>query len=88
MDAFVVLGASYLATWVMIFYRTYFVCVEMIRLKKPNSLKIEYRVLHAIIYVVAIGLITIPLIRVAFSNDLRKRFCIGYVNAILEKNER
>jgi|TARA_R100000742_G_C4266874_1_gene85000 uncharacterized membrane protein len=85
MDALVVLGASYLATWVMVFYRTYFICVEMIRIERPNSLIIKYRVLHAIIYIVGIGIITIPLIRVAFSNNLRRRFCIGYVNAILEK---
>ena len=85
MDALVVLGASYLATWVMVFYRTYFICVEMIRIERPNSLIIKYRTLHAIIYGVAIGIITIPLIRVAFSNNLRRRFCIGYVNAILEK---
>ena len=85
MDILVVLAAGYLATWVMIFYRTYFICVRMIKIESPNSIIIKYRVLHAIFFALALGIITIPLVRVAFSDGLRKRFCIGYVNAILEK---
>lgn len=85
MDILVVLSAGYLATWVMIFYRTYFICVRMIKIESPNSIIIKYRVLHAIFFALALGIITIPLIRVAFSDGIRKRFCIGYVNAILEK---
>jgi uncharacterized membrane protein len=85
MDILVVLGAGYLATWVMIFYRTYFICVRMIKIESPNSIIIKYRVLHAIFFALALGIITIPLVRVAFSDGIRKRFCIGYVNAILEK---
>ena len=85
MDILVVLSAGYLATWVMIFYRTYFICVRMIKIESPNSIIIKYRVLHAIFFALALGIITIPLVRVAFSDGLRKRFCIGYVNAILEK---
>ena len=85
MDILVVLAAGYLATWVMIFYRTYFICVRMIKIESPNSIIIKYRVLHAIFFALALGIITIPLVRVAFSDVIRKRFCIGYVNAILEK---
>jgi len=85
MDILVVLGAGYLATWVMIFYRTYFICVRMIKIESPNSIIIKHRVLHAIFFAVALGIITIPLVRVAFSDEIRKRFCIGYTNAILER---
>ncbi|OUU67006.1 MAG: hypothetical protein CBC24_02195 [Candidatus Pelagibacter sp. TMED64] len=85
MDIFVVLGAGYLATWVMLFYRTYFICVRMIQIESPNSIILKYRMLHAIFFVLALGIITLPLIKVAFSDEIRKRFCIGYVNAILEK---
>lgn len=85
MDILIVLGAGYLATWVMVFYRTYFICVRMIQIESPNSLIIKHRVIHAIFFVLALGIITIPLIKVAFSDKIRKRFCMGYVNAILEK---
>ena len=85
MDIFIVLGAGYLATGIMLFCRTYFVCVRMIETKEPKNLIIRYRFLHATVFAVGIAILTFPLTKVAFSDEVRKRFCIGYVNAVMEK---
>jgi hypothetical protein len=82
MDILMVLGAGYLTTWIMIFSRTYFICQRMIIKKQPNNTIIKYRTLHIFLFVVGTGILTIPACRVAFDNGVRKRFCIGYVNAI------
>ena len=78
-----ILGAGYLATGIMIFCRTYFICIRMIEAKSPTSLITQYRILHLIAYVVGITILTIPVARVAFDNKARKSFCIGYVNALI-----
>jgi uncharacterized membrane protein len=77
-----ILGAGYLATGIMIFCRTYFICVRMIENKSPTNLITQYRILHLIAFVIGILVLTLPVARVAFSNKARKSFCIGYVNSI------
>jgi len=54
-------------------------------MQNPNSIILKYRTLHAVIFAFGILLITIPIARVAFNNDIRKRFCLGYVQAVMEK---
>ena len=85
MDIWIVLVAGYVATSIMLFFRTYFICVRMIKEYKPDSIIIQYRTLHALIFAIGIVLITIPITRVVFNNNIRKRFCIGYVNSVMEK---
>jgi uncharacterized membrane protein len=85
MDILLVLFAGYIATTIMLFMRTYFICVRMIREYKPDSIIIQYRTLHAIIFALGILIITIPIVRVVFNDNVRKRFCIGYVNSVMEK---
>jgi hypothetical protein len=57
----------------------------MIETKEPKNLIIRYRFLHATVFAVGIAILTLPLTKVAFSDEVRKRFCIGYVNAVMEK---
>lgn len=85
MDILVGLAAVYVATSIMVFCRTYFICVRMIKQYKPDSIIIQYRILHAIVFALGIILITIPVTRVVFNDNVRKRFCIGYVNSVMEK---
>ena len=75
-------GAGYLATGIMIFCRTYFICIRMIENKSPTSLITQHRILHLIAFTVGISILTIPIARVAFDNKARKSFCVGYVNSI------
>ena len=85
MDILIVLGAGYLATWIMLFSRTYGVCKRMILVRQPKNLIAKYEILHIIIFALGIGFLTIPLFRAAFDNTVRKAFCIGYVRTITEK---
>ena len=87
MNTIVVLAAGYLATGIMIFCRTYPICIRMINQQSPTSLVTQHRILHAVAYVIGIALLTIPLTKVAFSNKARKSFCIGYVNALIGKKK-
>jgi hypothetical protein len=85
MDILTVLGVGYLTTGIMMFVRTYFICVRMINNKRPDSIINKYRILHCIVYILGIAVLIIPAAKVAFSDKARKSWCIGYVNAVLEK---
>ena len=85
MDIFTVLGVCYLTTGIMMFTRTYFICVRMIDTRRPNSIINKHRVLHCIVYILGIAVLIIPAAKVAFSDKARKSWCIGYVNAVLER---
>jgi hypothetical protein len=87
MGLWTILGAMYLATYVMMMARTYSICIRMIRVRDSSNIMIIYNKLGFIVF--SIGLFfLVPLIpKVAFSNRARKSFCIGYVNSLTKENK-
>jgi hypothetical protein len=81
------LGAMYLATYVMMMARTYSICIRMIRVRDPSNIMLIYNKIGFMAFSIGVFLL-VPLIpKVAFSDKARKSFCIGYVNSVTQENK-
>jgi hypothetical protein len=82
MELWTVVPAVWITTWVMCVYRTYPLIRQLILNEAGAELIVSYKYIHMIIYGVMVFIMTPFAWKIAFSDDLRARWCIAYVIAI------
>lgn len=80
-----VIVSVYISTWLVMILNTYFDIIRKIGNKSPNNLVMQYRVLHFLIYVIAMFFLVLFAFSIAFSDRKKERWVNSYVSTILEK---
>jgi len=87
MEPWTVILSLWLTTWLMLVWRTYPISMRMISNSPKGSIITKWRYLHFVLYVVSLFAITPFISQVAFSDRLRKKWVIAYVNGILGRQK-
>lgn len=80
------LGAFWIAAWLLLFFRTYLPAMEVVAKVNPNTAVYKHRYLGGIAY----GLMLLPcvpfLLQVLLDDDKRYRFLQSFVEALIGDN--
>ena len=87
MEPWTVILSLWLTTWLMLVWRTYPISMRMISNNPKGSIITKYKYLHFVVYTVSLLAITPFISQVAFSDKLRKKWVIAYVNGILGRQK-
>jgi hypothetical protein len=80
-----IIVSAYVATWIMMIFRTWSISMYMIEKKQPSNLMIKYRKVAFLIYTLCM-MPLVPLIPyIALNNKARNRFVLSYVKAITKE---
>lgn len=79
--------SAYIATWIMMVFRTWSISMYMIERKQPDNLMLQYRTMAFIVYTFCMIPLVLAVPQIAVSNHARKRFCVGYVNAVTREEK-
>jgi len=87
MEPWTVILSLWLTTWLMLVWRTYFISMRMISNNPKGSIITKWKYLHFVVYTVSLLVITPFIVQIAFSDRLRKKWVIAYVNGILGRQK-
>jgi len=87
MEPWTVILSLWLTTWLMLVWRTYPISMRMISNSPKGSIITKYKYIHFVVYVVPLLVMTPFVWQVAFSDRLRKKWVIAYVNGILGRQK-
>ena len=82
MELWTVVAAVWISTWLMIVWRTYPIINYMVTDTQGGELIVSWKHTHMVIYVVTLLLITPLCWQIAFSEDVRKRWCVAYIREL------
>ena len=77
----------WIATWLMIVWKTYSVSMRLIELDPRGVYIIKYKVLHSIVYTLCIFFIVPFIWQVALFEESRRKWVLAYVDGILGKKK-
>ena len=86
MELWTIVPAIWIATWLMIVSKTYPLIRYMVVETESGGLITSWKYTHMIIYAIMLFFITPLCWQLAFREELRRRWCITYVKAILQDN--
>ena len=85
MGLWTVIVSAYIATCIMMIFRTWSISMYLIEIKEPNNLMIKHRRLAFFIYSFCMILLVPLTPQIAVSNKARKRFCVSYVKSVTKE---
>ena len=83
MELIILALSVWVATWLMLAWRTYSVTLRLIEQDPRGFYIIKHRLIHGIIYMVCLFLIAPFIWQVAIIEESRRRWVVAYVEGIL-----
>mgnify|MGYP003625908286 CR=1 FL=1 len=82
MELWTIVPVVWITTWIMAGYRTYPIIRKLVIDQPGSKLIVDFKYLHMLIYGTLLFIMTPFVWKLAFSDDIRKRWCISYVDAV------
>ena len=84
MEIWTVFGAMWLSLWIMAVWKTYPAIITLASGYSGGELIMNYRIIHAILYVVIMFFLSPFVWQICFFEEPRRNFIVSYVHSILK----